>query len=180
MKGSSEKKLLLELRQGSPAAFDALYRSYAKRIYSFAWKFLKNREDCEGIVQSVFMKLWEKREQLDENSHLKAYLFRISKNLILNQVKRALFKDVVTHYLEGHHDRYIDPEKEQHYRELVEILDRSIAQLPERRRTIFLLSRNDGLTHKEISERLEISVHTVDTQIRLATRFLREQLDLSR
>ena len=180
MKGSSEKKMVLALRQGNSAAFDVIYRRYARRIYSFAWKFLKNREDCEGIVQSVFMKLWEKRDQLDEDSNLKAYLFRISRNLIMNQVKRELFRDVFTHYLEVHHDDFFDLDQELNYRELIEILDRSIAELPERRRSIFLLSRNEGLTHKEISERLEISVNTVDTQIRHAIRFLREKIDLPR
>lgn len=169
-------KNIIGLKAGSHSAFEYLFREYNLRVYGFAYKFLHNHAEAENIVQSVFVKLWENRAILNENLSLKAYLFKITKNMILNLVKKQTSRDLFLNYISDNGEQHYDIDKELNYNELFSIVEQSIQSLPERRKQIFILSRYEGLSYKKIARKLDISENTVDTQIRHALKFLREEI----
>ncbi len=176
MAGFKNRELIIELKSGNSKAFEKLFFLYHKKVFGLALKYLNNQLDAEGIVQNVFIKVWENRAALDANQSISAYLFKIAKNLTLNEVKRRLCRDVYINYLQDKDNPPYDLNKEIAYNEFAAYLYKCIDSLPERRREIFLLNRHEGLTYKQIAEKLGISENTVDKQIRNSLDYLRGQL----
>jgi RNA polymerase sigma-70 factor (ECF subfamily) len=138
---------------------------------------LKSREDCEGLVQNIFSDIWENRERLDSTRSFYGYLFRIAKNKVYNHLRRNVNKQVYKEYIiNSNMNSEYKTEADLDFSELNAIIEQSIAKLPPRRKEIFMLSRSEGLTYREIGRRLNISENTVDTQIRNALDFIREEL----
>jgi RNA polymerase sigma-70 factor (ECF subfamily) len=138
--------------------------------------YLKDLDKSEDVVQGVFVKFWGKRKDIQIEISLKAYLFQAVKNSCLNELKhekvKAKYKDYVL-YMEKEEDV---EEQNLESADLEELIHQKIEALPEKRKVIFLLSRTEGLKYSEIAERLNISIKTVETQISLALKYLREQL----
>lgn len=172
-----ERFLVAEVKKGNTGAFEVLYRRYHVRLFHFALRSLKNREDASGMVQTVFMRLWEKRALLDESQVFGAFVFRIARNMIYNEIRKKIrdtaLVDRDNKSLDGFAEETFDRID---FEDLERCLQASLEKLPERRRQIFELSRKRGLTYREISQELGISENTVDTQMRKALQFLRENL----
>lgn len=165
------------MKAGNSYAFEKLYFRYCKKLYNFVFSICKNREDTEGIVQFVFMKVWEKRTEIDTELSFSGYIFRIAKNSLLNNIKKKINERVYLDYLLSHPEDFSNSvEKNINYLELNLEIDRLINNIPEKRRKIFLLSRMEGLTYREIAEKLNISVNTVNTQISKSLEELRDRL----
>jgi RNA polymerase sigma-70 factor (ECF subfamily) len=164
------------LKQGNTKAFEQLFLKYQKKLYYFGYKILKNKEEAENLVQAVFMDVWENREQINEEKSFSGYIFKIAKNKISNllrkKINEQMYFDYITEQKSNNEELKTDELISQQFEE---IFDKLINSLPERRKEIFLLSRNDGLTYKEIALKLNISENTVDTQIRNALDYLRER-----
>lgn len=176
---SDKDKLLISLLKGGNSfAFEKLYYKYSKKLYNFSYNICKNQEDAEGVVQYVFMKVWETRSEINTDLSFKGYIFRIAKNNLLNYLKKKVNEKAYLNYLmtvpeEGD----ITAKENIEYLELDFKIESLIKNIPERRREIFLLSRKDGLTYREISEKLNISVNTVNTQISKSLEYIRDSLD---
>ena len=172
----TEKQLIEKLREGDSFAFEVLFYKYRNKVKGFAIKLVPAQVDPEEIVQEVFVRVWLKKELVDPEKDFQAYLFSIAKNLVLDHLKSAVNRKL---YFVGEHlyqDLLIDDDPENSFRDLAEDnLQKLIRQIPERRREIFCLSRFDGLSYKQIAERLNISENTVDSQIRNALAFLRKE-----
>jgi len=174
----TEKDYIIELKKGSFSAFDHIFSSYKKRLYAFALGYLKVPDEAQEVVQEVFVKIWEKRDMLDENKSFNAYLFTISKNTILNYIRKKGPKQSYSDYI-----KYIAPKSYNEaadsleYEELLKKATSIIEQLPPRQKEIYLLSYKKGLSNTEIAYKLHISKKTVENQITLAIKFLRERLD---
>jgi len=167
-------KLVQQLNNNDVKAFNALFHKYSQNLYRFSFSLLKNKEDSEGIVQEVFLRIWSKRNEIDSGKSFKSFLFKISYNLIINQFKARLKDKEFLMYLEQYFStKNIPPVDEVDYHTIKDQIDRIVEELPEKRKQIFKLSREDELSHKEISERLDISVKTVENQINLALRHLK-------
>ena len=165
--------------------FDRIYTIYFPKLVRFAQTYLLYREEAENIVQDIFLQLWESADRLLLQSSLNAYLFTIVKNRCIDalrkyaqmQDKRFQLSDLERkefnfklYSLQRFDDNHLTlPEIEQ-------IIQQAVDSLPFRCREIFLLSRMEGLKHKEIAERLQLSVNTVEGQISIALRKLREAL----
>ena len=156
--------------------FEKLFKEQYEKLCAIANQYLKDIEAAEEVVQSTFVRLWESREKLNiEKSHA-AYLNTAVRNGCLNQLKHLKIKEA---YKE-------DNKREMEYEELRvddsdgnELADKiksTIEKLPEGRRKIFILSRYEGLKYKEIAERLNISVKTVENQMGSALKFLKSHL----
>lgn len=175
---SKEEKIYISLlKAGNSFAFERLYFKYSKKLYNFAFNFLKNKEDAEEIVQNVFMKIWETRLEIDPELSFGGYIFRIAKNMLINKFKKKLTEKVYIDYLlTTHEDTILPVEQEIHYLELNQEIERLISSLPSKRREIFQLSQHEGLTYREIAKKLNISVNTVNTQISKSLEHIRYHL----
>lgn len=170
-------QLVQSLQKGNAAAFDSLFEVYSPKLYGFALKYFRNEPDAEELVQEVFVKVWENRRSLKSEHSFKSYLFTIALNLIRKHFnKRA----VSLRYLESLQN---DPEfsenqsmQDSDYESALHQINLIIEQMPPRRREIFMKSKMEGKSSKEIAAELSISAGTVDNQVSEALRFIRSQL----
>jgi RNA polymerase sigma-70 factor (ECF subfamily) len=166
------------IRAGDESAFRALFDTYADALLDFAFGYVSDAQVSEDIVQEVFVNVWRLRARLDPQLSIKAYLYKAVRNQALKYLRHAKVARRAEGYLQ---DLYYpamtsSPEEELHQAELTVLLDRTIQQLPERCRTIFLMSRFDGLAYQEIADILDISINTVKTQLGRAFTALRRNL----
>lgn len=169
--------LILRIIEDDTAAFESLFHLYHKRIYSFAQGLLNSSFDAEEVVQNVFMALWNQRKTLNISGSFTSYIFAISRNIIYEHIRQKINKEAFSEYYLEHNVEYsFITEEEVAYHELEGKIQQCIDLLPERRREIFVLSRIEKMSYKEIAEKLSISENTVDTQIRHALNTLRRQL----
>lgn len=164
--------------------FSDMYTLYYIKMLRFSRTYVTTEEDAENIVQDTFLYLWEHLELLNEIEHLDAFLFTLIKNRCLNflkhqsyiQRKFCSFKD--NEELEAQLNLYALEqfnETASSIAEIEELLKQAMQKLPERCKEIFLLSRIEGLKYKEIAERLNISINSVENQISIALRKLRSE-----
>ncbi len=178
-KMSDEEKELIALKNGSEQAFGTIYKRYAGRLFNFIMTLSHgDRYTAEEIVQSVFVKLWEVREQIHPGKSVLSYLSVIAKNMLLNRYQRQTIEFVYQEYILQEQSPFdTATEKELDRKWLEDFIDELIDQLPPSRKRIFILSRKEDLSTKQIAEIMHISVSTVETQLSLATRFMRRQLE---
>jgi len=177
MTSNEDKNLVFYLKQGSSKAFEQLFLHYHKKLYHFGRRILNSREESENLVQSVFMEIWVNRTGLDEEKSFNGYLFKIAKNKVYNTIRKKINERAYRDYITGNNS-HTEPAGEDGYesKQWVETVERLIDSLPERRKEIFRLSRDKGLTYQEIAQQLQISENTVDTQIRNVLDYLREEV----
>ena len=157
--------------------FEILFREHFKALTGFAKKYVNDIDIAKGIVHDVFMKLWEKRTDIDTRQSVKSYLYTGVYNRSLNYIRDHKKFDKSAEQSEI-------PEQKQNWdisneMEAIEIqakIDRTLAELPEKCRQIFEMSRYEELKYREIAEKLNISVKTVETQMTKALKALRKNL----
>ena len=171
-----DQELYLKLKQGDERSFEVLFRKYYSILCSFAFQFLKDHELAEETVQDLFVKIWEKRESLNIESSVKHYFFRSIRNQCLNQIQHEKIKKQYESSVLEKTNQEINPEHFYIEVDLIEKIERSINSLPPKRQEVFRLSREQGLKYQEIAETLNISVKTVEAQMGLALKYLREEL----
>lgn len=174
-----EVKELRALSNGSDKAFENIYKQYSGKLYNFIMTISHgNRYMAEEIVQSTFIRLWEVREQIDPRKSILSYLSAIAKNSLLNKYQRQTVEFLYQQFLLKEHPIYDTmTEKETDRKWLENYVDELIEQLPPSRKRIFILSRKEELSTKEIAKMMQISVSTVETQLSLATKFIRKQFE---
>lgn len=176
MKNNSDQKLVKSLQKGDIKAFDELFIKYNKKLYYFAKGYLGSNEDAEGLVQEVFIKIWEKREDLKEYMSFNSYIFTITYKSILKHFRsKGREKKYMDQFLSEFIDASNETSGEIEYNNLLELANKAIEKLPEKRKQVFRLSRYEGLTNLEIAKQLNISKRTVENHIHQALKFLREQ-----
>jgi len=171
-------QLAMRIKLGDEQAFELLFRKFYVRLCSFANKFLDDPEEAQEIVQEVFTKIWEGRNDIDPEDSLRSYIFKIAQNLSLNKLRR---KKVESRYTEIYKLVYIEQQEFSVHEslmamELEENIANSIGKLPAECRKIFELSRIEGLKYREIADTLHLSVKTVEAQMSKALRSLRIEL----
>lgn len=173
-----ERELVIHLKKSNVNAFDSLFYRYYKKVLSFCYKILGTKEDAEEIVQTVFLAIWENRTIIDEDKHFETYLFSIVRHHVYNALKRKSYRKAFLESIENPNiGSNLDVEDQVYYNDLNLLLNKLIDTLPPKRREIYLLSRNRGLTYKQIADKLRITENTVDTQIRNALNYLRPILE---
>lgn len=176
---SDEEKELIALRNGSEKAFGTIYKRYAGKLFNFIMTLSHgDRYTAEEIVQSVFVKLWEVREQIQPEKSVLSYLSVIAKNMLLNRFQRQTIEFIYQEFILREQSPFdTTTEKELDRKWLEDFIDELIDQLPLSRKRIYILSRKEDLSTKQIAEMMHISVSTVESQLSLATRFMRRQLE---
>lgn len=171
-----EKDLVNRIKKGNEKAFRSLYGLYFHKVANYAFKLLHSEEDACEVAQEVFIKLWNMREELDADKPTSGLIFKITKFTCIDLMRKRQAKVKTIHIgkmtLLGGYTLEEDLNGRELYAEYLRILD----QLPEKRRQIFQMSRDENLSYKEIAAKLHISVKTVETQIRLALQQIRKYL----
>jgi RNA polymerase sigma-70 factor (ECF subfamily) len=175
----SNTDLLKLLKNGDVRAFDAIYKKYSRRLFGFVFRYVKQETDTEEIVQEVFIKIWKSRDKIDVYSSFESFLFTIAHNATVNLLKkRATEQKYVEHVksLQRIEESY-ELTDEIHYKELKQKFQGLLNELSPRQKEIFQLSREVGLSNKEIAKKLGISVQTVKNHLVSTLSFLKSKLN---
>ena len=171
----SEPELVRALSKGDIKAFNSLFQLYGNRLYRFAFGYLKSKAETEELVQDVFLKVWEKRAELKEHLSFKGYIFTIA----FNHIRKHFLKVARTNKYLGQqifNDLDLSTVQEIDYQLIKQKIDAIVDQLPERRKAVFVKSRFEGFTVKEIAEEFGTSPKTVENQLGEALKFLKTHL----
>jgi RNA polymerase sigma-70 factor (ECF subfamily) len=169
--------LIRRLRKGDKKSFELIFNKYKERLYFFALGYLHSSVETEEIIQNVFISLWENRNTLIDSNSLKDYLYKMVVNRIYNHFKHQAIRQKYLVHAETQ-DSLEDDHSQQiiYYNDLKGTIDNLIETLPERQKMVFKLSRYEGLSHKEIADRLGLSVRSVENHIYRALRHIKENL----
>jgi RNA polymerase sigma factor, sigma-70 family/RNA polymerase sigma-70 factor, Bacteroides expansion family 1 len=168
-------------KQTDTYLFLQLFESSYSKIKKMAYELLRSEFDAEDVAQEVFTKLWEQQSLwLDNERDLNSYLLIMARNIALNVYKHQQVKqEYQNRFLGGASCKMVDDEflERIYSQEMLQLIHATLAIIPERRRTVFELSRFNGKSYKEIAERMNISVRTVERQIYLTLIDLRKVLN---
>lgn len=169
------------IRRGDHDAFEACFRAYYETLYGVVRSYVTAPQVIEGLLQDLFGDLWRRRGELNPRKDLQAYLCGAARNKALEHLRRERMRTrwvICGEVLEEAQGdpAGVSPERKLRSCELEAAIRKVYAELPERRRVIFNLSRQHGLTYAEIASLLGISVKTVETQMGRALRLFRKRL----
>jgi RNA polymerase sigma-70 factor (ECF subfamily) len=175
----SNSDLILLIQKDDQVAFYNLYERYCRRLYGFVFRYIKQKEDAEEIVQEVFVKIWESRNKIDAYSSFESFLFTIAYNTTISLLRKRTSEKKYLEHLQSlqHPDDLPDLIDEIHFNELNERVQLLLNELTPRQKEIYHLSREEGLSHDEIAKKLDISVNTVKKHMVNTLAFLKSQID---
>lgn len=164
--------------------FEHLFGKYFARLNSYAFKIVKNRDSAEDIVQDLFLSIWDRRDSIDPLT-VESYLFVSLRNRCISHIRKSqtkygIFKDVDdTIYLDNitNIDMCHDNPQTLIYDELKSGVDSAISQLPERCRIVFKMSREEGLKNREIAEKLDINIKSVEKHLSKALKRIKIHIE---
>ncbi|TCD25559.1 RNA polymerase sigma-70 factor [Pedobacter psychrodurus] len=166
--------LVSDMQSNDRCAFEKIYNRYWSKLYLSAYHILRNKEAAEDIIQEIFVSLWLKRAHTSVDN-LNNYLFTSVRFQVFKAIRDGKLRTDLLHDTEllvsPHNAENAFTEKE-----IAQRLDESIEQLPQKCKEIFILSRKEHLSVKEIADRLNISPKTVENQITIALRRLRTDM----
>lgn len=173
---NEDRLLILQMQDNSVQAFDTLFHKYHNKLFGFAFSLLKSREDSKEIVQEAFCRIWDRRRELDSSKSFKSFLFTVSYNLIIDQLRQRLKEQEYRKYIHGCFEKRVFNPNNFDYEIIAGQVQSAVEELPEKRRQVYILSRENGLSQKEIAAKLGISVKTVENQINISLRHIRMRL----
>jgi len=169
-------KLVEMLQKGNVEAFDLIYEKYSMKLYIFGLKYLRSSAEAEELVQAVFLKVWENHKSLKKESSFKSYLYTITYNDICKLFReRNYHQKFIMDALAENPQSSFDIGNSIDYKSVLDRVQQIIDKLPDRQRTIFLKSRMENKSTKEIAEELDLSPGTVDNYISEALKFIRNK-----
>lgn len=173
-----QDKLIIGLREGDQKVFDDIFNAFYSPLCRYCTRLVYDPLVAEEIVQDLFCKIWIKRNELEIDTSLKAYLYRAVLNHSLNYLNHLKTEDKYRQYVgfqtQGNNNH---PHEMLEEKDIQRILSLAILKMPEKRREIFEMSRNHDMKYSEIAEKLNISVKTVESQISKALEYLRKVLN---
>jgi len=175
-KYSKNEELLSSLKNGDEKAFEYIFDTLHDKLLAFAMGYTRDKAIAKDLVQQSFIKLWEKRKDLAENTIIPAYMFTVCRNNFIDKYRQDQKKVLLTDkiYLESVLDAEAESEEKMLYKK--QLLEQAIEKLPKKCKEVFLLKHKENLRHKEIAAYLEISEKTVEDHVSRAMRMLRNEL----
>lgn len=173
----NEADLLSLVAKGDQRAFTELFDAYYKPLGEYVFKLTESIEVTEEIVQDVFIKIWLKKEILLQLDNFSYYLFILSKNQTLNHLRKKANDEVrQLEWLKQFEEETYTPDHLPVIEEYRILMDQAIEKLPPQQKKVYKLSREERLKHEEIAKILNISPETVKKHIKLALRFIKNEL----
>jgi RNA polymerase sigma-70 factor (ECF subfamily) len=170
-------ELVERLQKGDVEAFDLIYDKYSRKLYAFGLKYLRSPAETEELIQSVFLKVWENYKNLKKESSFKSYLFTIAYNDICKLFrKRKYLQKFISDTLYENTQSSSETEDGIDYKSVLGRVQQIVDKLPEKQRVIFLKSRQEEKSTKEIAEEVGLSPGTVDNYISESIKFIRSRL----
>ncbi|MBX2942712.1 MAG: sigma-70 family RNA polymerase sigma factor [Cyclobacteriaceae bacterium] len=175
-----EKGLLQQLRDGDQLAFSKLYQIHAKTIYRRLQRMVNDTEQADELLQELFIKVWEKRNQITINESFGGYLHAIAYRMSIDyfrslELKERVHKEVFTYV-----DYEVNSTVEQiDFKETQELIDKAVSDLPEQRRKAFTLCKLEGKSYEEAAQIMNLSPHTIHNHIVKAVKSVKAHLERS-
>ena len=158
-------------------SFEHLFKMHFRGLHAYAFTILKDEAMAEEIVQNVFFKVWEKRELLEIETSPKAYLYKAVYHDCLNYLKHKKVKSAhAMHVVRHGSDKIENTSGKLMMGELKEKIQSALNELPEQCRTIFQMSRFEGMKYQEIADVMGLSIKTVENQMGKALKLMRVKL----
>ena len=174
---SDLERIVKELSKDHESSLEELFNHYYPHLYHFSRSFLKLEQGIDDIIQDVFIRIWQNRKNIKDPATFHSYIFTITRNLLLNELRsrlnhKKLKQEVRTLSLAPEYAGFDHVQ----YKDLKNRVYELIEELPERQKEIFVLSRTEGLSHKEIARKLQITTKTVEYHISLAIKYLKQKI----
>ena len=169
--------VLQKLANNDKKALEELFNHYYPRLYNYSKSFLKLEEGIDDILQDVFIKIWNNRTNIYSSASFNPFIFTVTRNLLLNELRnrlnnQKLKENVLKLSLPEEYNSF----EKMEYSELKSMVEQIVNNLPEKQQEVFILSRNQGLSHKEIADKLNISAKTVEYHIAQSTATIKSKL----
>lgn len=166
--------LVQQLKEGDQTAFREIYDLYIGRLYAFVVKIVKSRALADDLVQDIFVQLWETRESLDAEKNFQSFLFTITRNRVINVLKRssvdmALLREIFLHTPQSGNTTETDLA----FTETTELLHKAMDLLPPRQKRVFELCKIEGLSYEEAAQKLNLSPGTVNAHMVKSIKFIK-------
>jgi RNA polymerase sigma-70 factor (family 1) len=173
----SDFELVSDLKKDNVKAFDLIYTRYAVNLYRFVLKYLRSEEESEELVQSVFLKIWEVRKGIRTDTSFKSFLFTIAYNDMCKLFRRRKYKlEFVKETLYVSDPASNETEDKIDYGSALKRIEKIIEKIPEKQKIVFIKSRYEGKSSKEIAEEVGLSPGTVDNYISESLKYIRSRL----
>ncbi len=177
MQVKDDKEYVECLKKDDFIAFDALFHKYSASLYAFAQSITRDSFAAEEVTQLVFLKVWEKREQIKEHLSFKSFLFSVAYHETISWLRKEKSEKMrIGEFVRMSGFQTSETENTVEFRNIESLANGLIQEMPEKRKEIFRLSREQGFSNKEIAEKLGISMKTVENQMTSALKYLREKL----
>ncbi|MCR8668944.1 RNA polymerase sigma-70 factor [Aestuariibaculum sp. M13] len=172
-------QLLLDLlKKDDQQAYTEIFNRYCKLLINHAYKILQSQDEANDIIQEVFLVIWNKRNELNIKGSLSSYLYKATKNRILNHIAHEKvvlrYADSISGFMEND---YAFADTDQREEELQDIIAKEIESLPKKMREIFILRKLEELSYDEIANQLNISDKTAKQQVYNALKKLKEKIN---
>lgn len=164
-----EAQLIARARKGDSRAYEQLYRTHVGRVYALCSRLCGDVHWAEDLTQEAFVRAWQKLNQFDGNSQFSTWLYRLTSNWVISQLRRSKRKFEVT--LEA-----VEEQGSSAPAGLVDDLDKAIRKLPDGPRAVLVLHSVEGYSHEEIADLLDIAVGTSKVQLHRARKQLQQWL----
>lgn len=174
----SDAQLIQQIAGGDRQAFTELYRRYWEDLFITAAKSLRGQKEAEDVVQDVFLSMWNRRNELNIQGSLAAYLHTSVRYKCIHYIEKNITRrDYLVQFAEAIvHSSAANTEVNMDLKEMQKTIERSVAAMPPKMQEVYKLSRQQQLSHKEIAENMSISVETVKKHIHHALHLLRKDL----
>lgn len=168
---------LQKIIKGDLNAFENLFKNHYEDLCFFAYKYLKDMDLSEQIVQDVFFTFWKNKQTITIHYSIKSYLYTATKNQCLKEIRSKKYEEqYVLQEKSKQSSRVNTPADELNAKELSHLIELTLKTLPEKTRQIFTMSRYQGLRYSEIAEKLSISIKTVEARMGKALKAFRKNL----
>lgn len=175
-----EADLIRAVVDGDEKAFEALYTSYYKKLHQFLLKVTQNQEEVTSdILQEAFLRVWLNRDRLLEIENFQAWIHKIVSTEALTLIRKELHLKTKADRLKTSIENEkltFSLQKPIEFSEIKSIVKQAVQRLPQQRQTIYLLSREEGLTPDQIAKKLNISINTVYNTLTTALKLIRQEL----